>query len=97
MAPQDSEGRKITFLFFAGRRNLMVTSSKYLKNGSPTRCTFCNEPFRPCNGYVEFWRTSNGDHFCSAFCADDAEEAHFRKRRAAPPSVAAVTTHSTRL
>ncbi len=75
----------------------MVTSSKYLKNGSPTRCTFCNEPFRPCNGYVEFWRTSNGDHFCSEFCADDAEEAHFRKRRAAPPSVAAVTTHSTRL
>ena len=46
----------------------MVTSSRYLMNGSPSRCTFCNEPFRS----VEVWRTANGDHFCSEFCADDA-------------------------
>jgi hypothetical protein len=74
----------------------MVTSSRYLMHGSPTRCTFCNEPFRFRNGYVEFWRASNGVHFCSEFCADDAEEAHFRKLRAATPSVAALMTHSTR-
>jgi hypothetical protein len=43
---------------------------------------FCREPFRPRDGYVEFWRTSAGQHFCSEFCADDAEEALFRKRRA---------------
>jgi hypothetical protein len=85
------------FIFPSGGRNLMVTSSRYLLNGSPTRCTFCNAPFRVRNGFVEFWRASNGDHFCSEFCADDAEEAHFRKRRAAAPSVAAPTTHSTRL
>jgi hypothetical protein len=65
-------------------------------NASPTRCTFCNEPFRFHNGYVEFWRASNGVHFCSEFCADDAEEAHFRKLRAAMPSAAALMTHSTR-
>jgi hypothetical protein len=71
----------------------MVTSSRYLMNGSPSRCTFCNEPFRS----VEVWRTANGDHFCSEFCADDAEEAHFRKRRATRPSVAALIIHSARL
>ena len=35
----------------------------------------------------EFWRASNGDHFCSEFCADDAEEADFRKHHTAPPSL----------
>jgi len=75
----------------------MVTSSRYLLNGSPTNCTFCNALLRVRNGYVEFWRASNGDHYCSEFCADDAEEAQFRKHRAAAPSVAALTTHSTRL
>jgi hypothetical protein len=43
----------------------------------------CGEPFRPRDGDIEFWRTSAGQHFCSEFCADDAEEAQFRKRRAA--------------
>ena len=64
----------------------MLTSSRYLMNGSPRCCMFCGEPFRPRDGYVEVWRTSAGQHFCSEFCADDAEEAQFRKRRAAPPT-----------
>jgi len=63
----------------------MLTSSRYLINGSPFHCMFCGQPFRPRDGYVEFWRSSTGHHFCSEFCADDAEEAHFRKRRAIPP------------
>ena len=71
----------------------MITSSRYLMNGSPTRCTFCNGPFHPCNGFVEFWRSSNGDHFCSEFCADYAEEAHFRKRHAATLGCRAPITH----
>ena len=75
----------------------MLTSSRFLMNGSPIRCMFCSEPFRPRDGYVEFWRTSTGHHFCSEFCADDAEEAHFRKRRATPPVAAALVTRSTRL
>ena len=57
----------------------MLTSSRYLVNRSPTRCEFCGEPFRLRDGYVEFWRTSAGHHFCSEFCADDAEEAQFVK------------------
>jgi hypothetical protein len=93
----ESFANAVFYFSLGGGRNLMVTSSRYLLNGSPTRCTFCNAPFRVRNGFVEFWRASNGDHFCSEFCADDAEEAHFRKRRAAAPSVAAPTTHSTRL
>jgi hypothetical protein len=72
----------------------MLTSSRYLLNGSPIRCMFCSEPFRPRDGYVEFWRTSTGHHFCSEFCADDAEEAHFRKRRATPPVAAALVARS---
>ena len=26
----------------------------------PTHCAFCSEPFRARDGYVEFWRTSDG-------------------------------------
>ena len=47
----------------------MLTSSRYLMNGSPRCCMFCGEPFRPRDGYVEVWRTSAGQHFCSEFCA----------------------------
>jgi hypothetical protein len=75
----------------------MVTSSRYVLNGSPTRCTFCNAPFRVRNGFVEFWRASNGDHFCSEFCADDAEEALFRKRRAGAGGRAALVVGATHL
>ena len=60
----------------------MVTSSKYLLTVGATRCAFCNKPFRANEGYLEFWRTSEGRHFCSEFCADDAEEARFRKHHA---------------
>ena len=55
----------------------MLTTSKYIMHGSSTRCTFCNKPFCSRDGYVELWRASNGEHFCSEFCADDAEEAQF--------------------
>ena len=65
----------------------MVTSSKYLMTESPTRCAFCNKPFRLCDGFFEFWRGSGGQHFCSEFCADDAEEAQFQKRHTAPLSL----------
>ncbi len=66
----------------------MVTSSKHLKNGNFARCAFCYEPFLFRDGHVEVWRASNGEHFCSEFCADDAEEAQFRERHAIAPSVA---------
>jgi hypothetical protein len=59
----------------------MVTSSRYVHHGA-TRCAYCNAPFRSHNGAVEFWRAANGEHFCSEFCADDAEEARFRRHRA---------------
>ena len=72
----------------------MITSSRYLMNGGPTRCAFCNRPFCVRNGYFESWRASNGEHFCSEFCAEDAEAAQFQKSHAARLSVAA---HSTRV
>ena len=49
----------------------MLTTSKYIMHGSSTRCTFCNKPFSFRDGYVELWRTANGEHFCSEFCADE--------------------------
>ena len=58
----------------------MLTSSRYLTAVSADRCSFCNTPFRRIDGYFEFWRTSNGRHFCSEFCADNVEEAHFREQ-----------------
>jgi hypothetical protein len=63
---------------------LMLTSSRYLMNNGPIHCMFCREPFHRRDGFVEFWRTGSGDHFCSEFCADDAEEALFKKRHTAP-------------
>jgi hypothetical protein len=62
---------------------MMLTSSRYLMSGSPTCCTFCDQPFRPRDGHIEAWRTTNGQYFCSEFCADDAEEAQFQKKRRA--------------
>ena len=70
----------------------MLTSSRYLINGCPRCCMFCGAPFRPRDGHIEFWRTSAGQHFCSEFCADDADEAQFRKRRATIPASAALLT-----
>ena len=75
----------------------MLTSSRYLINGCPRCSMFCGAPFRPRDGYIEFWRTSAGQHFCSEFCADDADEAQFRKRRATIPAAAALITGSTHL
>jgi len=71
----------------------MLTTSKYIMHGSSTRCTFCNKPFCFRDGYVELWRTANGEHFCSEFCADDAEEAQFRVQHTASSS-GATATHS---
>src|ERR1700726_3755766 len=58
--------------------------------------TFCKKPFCTRGGYVEFWRASNGEHFCSEFCADDAEEARFRVQHMVF-SVPTATTHSERV
>ena len=60
----------------------MLTSSKYL-TVSATRCAFCNKLFARRGGYVEVWRASDGRHFCSEFCADDAEEAQFQSQHRA--------------
>jgi hypothetical protein len=75
----------------------MLTTSKYIMHGSSTRCTFCNKPFCFRDGYVELWRTANGEHFCSEFCADDAEEAvRFSNRtRKIPPYVERGSTESS--
>jgi hypothetical protein len=73
----------------------MLTTSKYIMHGSSARCTFCNKPFCSRDGYVEFWRAANGEHFCSEFCADDAE-ARFRVQHTAPSS-GATATHSAQL
>jgi hypothetical protein len=47
----------------------MITTSKFIMSGCSSRCAFCNRPFCSRDGYVEFWRASNGEHFCSEFCA----------------------------
>jgi hypothetical protein len=72
----------------------MITTSKFIISGCSSRCAFCNRPFCSRDGYVEFWRASNGEHFCSEFCADDAEEARFRVQHAVF-SVPTATTHSS--
>jgi hypothetical protein len=75
----------------------MVTSSKYVLYGTVTCCAFCKQPFRSRNGELEFWRAANGEHFCSEFCADDAEEAQFRHRRAMAASAGAPARQHSRI
>jgi hypothetical protein len=44
-------------------------------------CAFCRRPLPVNNVEVLAWRSANGQFFCTEFCADDAEEAHFQSRR----------------
>jgi hypothetical protein len=67
----------------------MVTSSRYVTTANTTRCAFCSKPFRRNDGVLEFWRTSDGRHFCSEFCADDADEAQFQKHHGPQTSLGA--------
>ena len=60
----------------------MLMTSKYILHGISTRCAFCDKPLSVRDGYMEFWRSANGEHFCSEFCADDADEARFRMQHA---------------
>jgi hypothetical protein len=60
----------------------MLISSRYLQTGAPTCCQYCKAPFPIKDGHAEAWRDSTGRYFCSEFCADDADEAAFRRRRA---------------
>jgi hypothetical protein len=50
----------------------------------PTACAFCGQPFKFSgdSDHVTVWRASTGRLYCSEFCADDEEEANFRRRRA---------------
>jgi len=59
----------------------MVTSSKWLMTGGPTRCASCGEPFLKRDDHFEFWRASDGQHFCSEFCAEDVADSRFRRHR----------------
>jgi hypothetical protein len=62
----------------------MLASARYLVSGNPTHCTFCKKRLPSRDGFVEFWRNSDGKHFCSEFCADDAEEANFQMHHVLP-------------
>ena len=60
----------------------MLISSRYLQGGAPTCCQFCKAPFPVVDGHAEAWRDSTGQYYCSEFCADDADAAAFRRRKA---------------
>ena len=61
----------------------MLTSSRYLNSGAPTCCAFCRSRFPTVDGHIEAWRAANGEYYCSEFCADDAEQAAFQRRKVA--------------
>jgi hypothetical protein len=44
-------------------------------------CSFCNTRLRVQQGQVQGWRSTNGRWFCTEFCADDADELAFQRRR----------------
>ena len=59
----------------------MLMTSHYLQSGAPTCCCFCGRGFPVVDGHAQAWRTSTGQYFCSEFCAEDAAEAAFRRRK----------------
>jgi hypothetical protein len=59
-------------------KGVMSPNSYYLRKGAPTKCVRCGQPFRIVDHHMECWRSSNGEFFCSEFCAEDAEEAAFQ-------------------
>jgi hypothetical protein len=61
----------------------MLNGFRYLAQSAPANCAQCSESLARDGAHVVCWRTSNGQYFCSEFCADDAEEAAFQKLRRA--------------
>ena len=61
---------------------MMLDSSRYLENIVPACCCFCGRGLAIVDGRAQAWRTSTGQYFCSEFCAEDAAEAAFRRRKA---------------
>jgi hypothetical protein len=59
----------------------MLMTSHYLQAGAPTCCCFCGRGFQTIDGHMQAWRTSTGQYYCSEFCADDAAESAFRRRK----------------
>ena len=59
----------------------MLMTSHYLQVGEPTCCCFCGRGFKTTDGHMQAWRTSTGQYYCSEFCADDAAESAFRRRK----------------
>jgi hypothetical protein len=58
-----------------------------------TCCSFCGRPLPIVNGQVKPWRAASGLLFCNEFCADDAEEARFRRREGRIARPAAIRAH----
>jgi hypothetical protein len=59
----------------------MLMTSHYLHSGAPTCCCFCGRGFQTVDGHMQAWRTSTGQYYCSEFCAEDAAESAFRRRK----------------
>jgi hypothetical protein len=59
----------------------MLMTSQYLQAGAPTCCCCCGRGFKTVEGHVQAWRTSTGQYYCSEFCAEDAAESAFRRRK----------------
>jgi hypothetical protein len=51
-----------------------------------TVCAFCRKPLPTLNGELRAWRSPDGQSFCNEFCADDYDEARFRRRSSASAS-----------
>jgi hypothetical protein len=49
-------------------------------------CAFCRKRLPTLNGELQAWRSPGGQFFCDEFCADDYDEARFRRRSSASAS-----------
>jgi hypothetical protein len=51
-----------------------------MRSEAVARCAYCGKPLVLAVGRLQGWRASSGVYYCTEFCADDAEEAVFKKR-----------------
>jgi hypothetical protein len=59
-------------------------------------CAVCRKRLPTLNGELQAWRSPDGQFFCDEFCADDYDEARFRRRSSASASPMPEVGGSTR-
>jgi hypothetical protein len=79
---------------FPANTAMMIGAGAMIRGGSINMragdidlcCAVCRKRLATLNGELLAWRSPDGQFFCDEFCADDYDEARFRRRSSASAS-----------